>query len=126
MSLVRIKITPYECEPKHFDKRYHIQKCWYNKVGDTSIFTKFHPFNNRYKTKKDWIKEYDLIQNPKILSIEDPLLGKLERSKVEFEIHSLDGSVTEEVWYFRDQIFSIPHTEEKDISSSPNLDEFIV
>ena len=126
MSLVKIKITPYECEPKHFDKRYHNPKYWLNNVGDVSVFTKFHPLNNQYMTKKDWIEKYDLTQNPKVISKENSLLGKLERSKVEFEIHSLDGSVTKEVWYFRDPIFGIPHTEEEDISSPSNLDEFVV
>ena len=126
MSLVRIKITPYEWEPKHFDKRYHIEKYWYNDYGDTSFMTKFHPYHNQYRTKEDWIKEYDLTQNPKVIFIEDPLLGKKERSKVIFEIHSLDGSVTEEVWYHRDPIFGLPHTKEEDISSSSNLDEFVV
>ena len=124
MSLVRIKITPYEWEPKHFDKRYQNPKYWYNDYGDT-FMTKFHPFLNQYRTKEDWIKEYDLIKNPKVISKEDPILGKMERSKVIFEIHSLDKSVTEEVWYCRHS-FGLPHTEEEDIFSSSNLDEFVV
>ena len=124
MSLMRIKITPYEWYPKHFDKRYRIRKYWYNDYGDGSFMTKFHPYHNQHMTKEDYIKKYDLIQNPNVISTEDPILGKMERSKVIFEIHSLDKSVKEEVWYCRHS-FGLPHTEEEDISPSSELDEFM-